>query len=100
MLKLGRSDSKMRNLWIGLAFAAAITATPAAAQQHVVECAQEVGMHLDTSYDQKIQSTGGRLLRRWYFTHDAQQAAFNDCVTRKASLAGKPPVKKSSRVSQ
>ncbi|HSV24430.1 MAG TPA: hypothetical protein VLJ17_15555 [Xanthobacteraceae bacterium] len=89
----------MRKIWIGPAFAA-IIATPTAAQQHVVECAQQVGMRLDPSYDQKIQSAGGRVLRRWYFNHDAQQAAFNDCIAGKASLAAKPSAKTSSRASQ
>jgi len=89
----------MRKIWIGTAFAA-IIATPTAAQQHVVACAQQVGMRLDPSYDQKIQSAGGRVLRRWYFNHDAQQAAFNDCITGKASLAAKPSAKTSSRASQ
>jgi hypothetical protein len=35
----------------------------------------------------------GRVLRRWYLRSEAQSAAFNDCVARKASLAPKPAAK-------
>jgi hypothetical protein len=89
----------MRKIWLGLAFAA-IIAEPAPAQQHVVECANELGLRHDASYDQKIQSAEGRTLRRWYFSSEAQQAVFNDCVARKASLAGKPSPKGPPRVSR
>jgi predicted Rdx family selenoprotein len=82
----------MHKIWFGLAFAA-IMANPALAQDYqknFAECVKELGLHPDTGYAQKVQSEGGRVLHRWYFQSDAQAAAFNDCVARKASLAPKP----------
>jgi hypothetical protein len=73
---------------VGLALAAMI-GTPAAAQDYnrnVAECAKEMGLNPD-SYKQKLFD--GRVTQRWYFHSEAQQAVFNDCVTRKASLAAK-----------
>lgn len=78
----------MRKTLVGLALAAMI-ATPAAAQDHhrnVAECAKELGLNPD-NYTQKLSD--GRVLHRWYFHSEAQQAVFNDCVSRKASLAAR-----------
>lgn len=92
----------MHKIWIGLAFAV-LVAAPAPAQDYqknFIECVKELGLEYDTSYAQKIQSAGGRVLHRWYFRSEAQQAVFNDCVARKASLAPKPSSKGSPRVSR
>ncbi len=93
----------MRKIWFGLAFAA-IIANPASAQDYhknFVECAKELGLDPDVGYTHRLQSdAGGRVLRRWYFRSEAQQATFNDCVARKASLAPKPSAKGSARVSR
>jgi hypothetical protein len=56
-------------------------------QKNFIECVKELGLNPDVGFAQKIQSEGGRVLRRWYFQSEAQQATFNDCVSRKASLA-------------
>jgi hypothetical protein len=85
----------MHKIWFGLAFVA-IIAEPAMAQDYhknFVECTKELGLRPDAGYTQKIQSEGGRTLRRWYFQSEAQAAVFNDCVARKASLAPKPSAK-------
>jgi hypothetical protein len=86
----------MHRIWFGLAFAA-IIAAPAPAQDYqknFVECARELGLDPDVSYTHRLQSdAGGKVLRRWYFRSEAQQAAFNDCVARKANLAPKPSAK-------
>jgi len=94
----------MRKIWFGLAFAAIIV-NPASAQDYhknFAECAKEVGLFFDPSYTHKLQSggDGGRVLRRWYFHSEAQQATFNDCLARKASLAAKPSPKGPQRVSR
>jgi hypothetical protein len=93
----------MHKIWFGLAFAA-IVAFPAAAQDYhrnFAECAKEVGLFFDPSYTHKLQGdAGGRVLRRWYFHSEAQQAVFNDCLARKASLATKPSAKGPQRVSR
>jgi hypothetical protein len=85
----------MRKVCFALAFAAAaIIANPASAQDYhrnFVECAKELGLDPDVSYTHKLQD--GRTLQRWYFRSEAQSAAFNDCVARKASLAPKPSAK-------
>ena len=86
-------EGAMRRVWFGLAFAA-IFANPAPGQDYhrnFVECAKELGLDPDTGYTHKLQD--GRTLRRWYVRNDAQQALFNDCVARKASLAPKPAAK-------
>ena len=76
----------MRKIWFGLAFAV-IIAGPAPAQDHhrnFVECTQELGLQADAGNPQKL-STGGTL-QKWYFHSEAQQAAFSDCVARKATF--------------
>jgi hypothetical protein len=83
----------MRNIWRRLAFAAfaAIIAEAAPAQDHqknFVECTKELGLQLDPNA-QRLQD--GRTLRTWYAHSEAQEAAFSDCVTRKANRPGKPP---------
>ena len=91
----------MRKIWFGLAFAA-IIAYPASAQDYhrnFAECAKELGLNPDVHFAQRIQSEG-RVLRRWYFHSEAQQATFNDCVARKASVAAKPSPKGPQRVSR
>jgi hypothetical protein len=80
----------MYKIWFGLAFAA-IVANPAPAQDYrknFAECVKELGLQPDPSYTHKLQ-TEGRVIRRWYAHSDAQQALFNDCLARKASLAPK-----------
>ena len=97
----------MRRIWFGLVFAA-MTAYPASApaqdyHKNFAECAKEVGLFFDPSYTHKLQGggdAGGRVLRRWYFHSEAQQATFNDCLARKASLATKPSAKAPQRVSR
>jgi hypothetical protein len=90
-------------IWFGLAFAA-IIATPALAQDYhknFVECTKELGLRPDVGYAHRLQSdAGGRVLQRWYLQSEAQQAVFNDCVARKASLAAKPSAKGPARVSR
>ena len=84
----------MYKIWFGLVFVA-IVVNPASAQDYsknIAECVREVGLDPDP-YTNKIQSDGGREHRRWYFRNEAQEAVFNDCVARKASLAPKPSAK-------
>ena len=74
----------------GLALAA-IIAQPALAQnyhQNFVECAKEIGLNPDATSSYK--RAGGGQLRAWQLHSEAQQAVFNDCLARKASLADKP----------
>jgi hypothetical protein len=40
------------------------------------------------------------VIRGWRVQSEAQQAVLNDCVARKASLAGKPSAKGAPRVSR
>lgn len=93
----------MRKIWFGLAFAA-IMANHAPAQDYhknFAECAKEVGLFFDPSYTHKLQGeTGGRVIRRWRFLSESQQAVFNDCLARKASLASKPSTRGPQRVSR
>ena len=92
----------MHKIWFGLALAT-IIAEPAVAQDYqknFIECVKELGLNPDVGFAQKIQSEGGRVLRRWYFQSEAQQATFNDCVSRKASLASKPSTKGQPRLSR
>jgi hypothetical protein len=80
----------MRKIWIALAFAT-IMAKPASAQdfhKNFVECTKELGLQADPNYTHRLLSTGHEV-RRWYFHSEPQQAAFSDCVARKANLAGK-----------
>ena len=92
----------MYKIWCGLAFAA-IVFNPVSAQDYHknwAECVKELGLEPDPSYSHKIQSEGGRELRRFYFRSEAQAAVFNDCVARKASLAPKPSANGQPRVSR
>ncbi len=92
----------MRRIWFGLALAT-IIAEPAPAQDYqknFIECVKELGLNPDVGFAQKIQAEGGRVLRRWYFQSEAQQATFNDCVARKASSAPKSSAKGPPRVSR
>jgi len=87
----------------GLAFAALIVGTASAQDYHknFVECATELGLYRDTAYTHRLQpEAGGRVLHRWYFHNEAQQATFNDCVARKASLARGPSAGRKLRASQ
>jgi hypothetical protein len=71
----------------GLALAA-IIAQPAFAQDYhknFVECARELGLNPDATSSHKLQS--GRTLQAWQLHSEAQQAVFNECVARKASVA-------------
>jgi hypothetical protein len=95
-------EGAMCKILVGLAFAA-IVFNPASAQDYRknwAECVKELGLEPDPSYSHKIQSEGGRELRRFYFRSEAQAAVFNDCVARKASLAPKPSPKGAQRVSR
>jgi hypothetical protein len=89
-------EGEMRKICFALAFAAMVIG-PASAQDYrknFNECARELGLQFDPSYTHRLQpEAGGRVLRRWYFHSEAQAAAFNDCVARKASLAAKPGAK-------
>jgi hypothetical protein len=81
-------EGTMQKILLGLALAATI-ATPAPAQNYhknFAECAKEVGFI--PANDQKLSD--GRTLHHWHFQSQVQQAAFNDCVARKAGLAVKP----------
>ena len=92
----------MHKIWLGLALAA-VMADVAPAQDYkrnVVACLQELGLQPDPSYTQKLRSEQGRTLRRWYFHSEAQQAAFNNCVTRKASAPQPPSAKTPPRVAR
>ena len=87
----------MHKIWFGIALAALI-AGPAPAQDYnrnLIECLNELGLHPDPSYAQKLQSDPGhRTLRMWYPQSEAQFAVINDCVVRKANLAPKPSAKR------
>ena len=92
----------MGKIWFGLAFAAfaAINAEPAPAQNrqnNFVECTKELGLQLDPNA-QRLHD--GRTLRTWYAHTEAQEAAFSDCVARKANRPGNPSAKGPSRVSR
>jgi len=89
----------MNKLWVGLTFSALI-AVPALAQDYhknFAECATELGFGPDVGTH---KLSDGRSLRRWYVYNEHQQAAFSDCVARKASLAGKPTANGPRRVSR
>jgi hypothetical protein len=88
----------MRKIWFGLAFAA-IVVNPASTQDYRknwIECAKELGWQPDMLV-RKLSD--GRTLQMWTWQNEAQQATFNDCVARKASLASKPSAKGQPRVS-
>jgi hypothetical protein len=79
----------MYRILSGLALAAIIS-QPAPAQDYrknFVACANELGLNPDVTSTTKLQS--GRTLRAWQLHSEAQQAQFNDCVTRKANAASK-----------
>jgi len=89
----------MYKIWFGLAFAA-IVVNPASAQDYRknwIECAKELGWQPDPLV-RKLSD--GRTLTMWRWNNEAQQATFNDCVARKASLAPKPSAKGQPRVSR
>ena len=72
----------------GTAAVEPVSDQPAPAQNYgrnVVECAKELGLQADGGSPYKLSD--GRMSRRWYFHSEAQEAAFNDCVSRKAHLA-------------
>ncbi len=88
----------MYKIWFGLVFAVMVV-NPAPAQNYHrnwVECAKELGWQLD--HTQKLSN--GRSLQMWMWQNEAQQATFNDCVARKASLAPKSSAKGQPRVSR
>jgi hypothetical protein len=83
----------MRKKWFGLAIAV-IIAEPAPAQdnqKNFVECTRELGLQADAGNPQEL-STGGAL-QKWYFHNETQQAAFSDCVARKASSGSPAPTR-------
>jgi hypothetical protein len=90
----------MNKIWFGLAFAVMV-AGPAPAQnagpapsyhKNFVECTKELGLPADPGNPYKLSD--GRMSRRWYFHNEAQEAAFSNCVARKAgsgtSAASRP----------
>ncbi|HMA73309.1 MAG TPA: hypothetical protein VKP67_17770 [Xanthobacteraceae bacterium] len=83
----------MRKIGFGLAFAAIIANSAQAQdyQKNFVECAKELGLLPDPQI-QKLSD--GRMLRTWYFHDEHQEATFNDCVARKASIAQRPSLKR------
>jgi hypothetical protein len=88
----------MYKIWFGLVFAA-IVVNPALAQDYHrnwIECAKELGWQID--HTQKLSD--GRSLQMWMWHNEAQQATFNDCVARKATLAAKPSGKVRQRSSR
>jgi hypothetical protein len=78
----------MHKIWFGLAFAAMLISSASAQdyRKNWIECAKELGWQID--HTQKLSD--GRTLQMWRWQNEAQQATFNDCVARKASLASKP----------
>jgi hypothetical protein len=72
----------MNKIWFGLAFAA-VMAGPAPAQDYHVACTKEFALQADPGNPQKLSD--GRMSRRYYFHSETQQAAFNDCLARKAA---------------
>ena len=91
----------MYKILFGLAFAAVKPALAQDYRKNFNECAKELGLFLDPSYTHSLQpDAGGRVLRRWYLHSEAQQAAFDDCVARKAALVSKPSAKGPPRVSR
>jgi hypothetical protein len=79
----------MNKIWFGLAFAVMV-AGPAPAQNYhknLAECTKELGLQADPGNPYKLSD--GRLSHRWYFHSEAQEAAFSDCVARKAG-SGSP----------
>jgi hypothetical protein len=69
--------------------------------RNLIECLNELGLHPDPSYAQKLQSDPAhRTLRMWYPQSEAQFAVVNDCVVRKANLAPKPSAKRPPRGSR
>jgi len=90
----------MRKICFALALATIIAESAPAQDYHknFLECVNELGLRPDAAGPQKLES--GRSLRKWYFQSEAQQATFNDCVSRKASLARKPSAERPRRVSR
>ena len=89
----------MCKILFGLAFAA-IVVNPASAQDYHknwVECAKELGWQPDGPI-RKLSDRSS--LQMWTSQNEAQEATFNDCVARKASLAAKPSAKGQPRVSR
>jgi hypothetical protein len=85
----------MHKVWFGVAGVAlaAFIAGPAPAQDYqrnFVECAKELGLQPDM---QTQKFSDGRVLHTWNLYNEHQQATFNDCVARKASLAQRPSAK-------
>ncbi len=89
----------MYKIWFGLVFAAIVVNSASAQDYHKnwVECAKELGWQPDMLV-RKLSD--GRMLQMWTWQNEAQQATFNDCVARKASLAPKPSAKGQPRVSR
>ena len=89
----------MYKIWFGLVFAAIVVNSASAQDYHKnwVECAKELGWQPDMLV-RKLSDE--RMLQMWTWQNEAQQATFNDCVTRKASLAPKPSAKGQPRVSR
>ena len=80
----------MNKIWFGLAFAVMI-AGPAPAQDYrknFAECTKELGLPTEPGSPQKLSD--GHRLHRWTLHSEAQEAAFTDCLTRKASRGSSP----------
>jgi hypothetical protein len=90
----------MHKIWFAIAFAA-VVGSPASAQNYSknwIECAKELGWQPVPSGTRKLSD--GHTLTLWMPHSEAQQAAFNDCVARKASPAAKPGAKGQPGVSR
>ena len=75
----------MNKIWFGLAFTA-MMGGPAPAQDYhknFVACTKEFALQTDPGNPYKLSD--GRMSRRYYFHSETQQAAFNDCLARKAA---------------
>jgi hypothetical protein len=88
----------MYKILFGLAFTA-IVVNSASAQDYRrnwVECARELGWQ-----PERIQNlSDGRKLSMWRWHNEAQQAAHNDCIARKARQGAKPSGNARQRTSQ
>jgi len=80
----------MLKMWVGLPFAAVITAGTALAQNYNknwYECAHELGLS-------EVVRPSGDHLRQFRLNSEQQMMVFNDCVARKAKLAPTAPPSK------
>jgi hypothetical protein len=75
----------MNKIWFGLTLAVMI-AGPVVAQDYrknFAECTKELGLPKEPGSPQKLSN--GHLLHRFNLHSETQEAAFTDCLTRKAN---------------